>query len=34
VLDDAAMTETFGLPVRVRHDDGRWSATAAGAWRP
>jgi iron complex transport system ATP-binding protein len=34
VLTDAAMSETFGLPVRVRHDHGRWSATAAGSWRP
>ncbi len=33
-LTDAAMSETFGLPVRVRHDEGRWSATAAGSWRP
>ena len=33
-LTDAAMSETFGLPVRVRHDAGRWSATAAGSWRP
>ncbi|MGH3745502.1 MAG: ABC transporter ATP-binding protein, partial [Mycobacteriales bacterium] len=34
VLTDAAMSETFGLPVHVRHDRGRWSATAAGSWRP
>jgi len=34
VLTDPAMSETFGLPVRVRHDDGRWSATAAGSWHP
>jgi iron complex transport system ATP-binding protein len=34
VLTDPAMTDTFGLPVRVRHDDGRWSATAAGSWSP
>lgn len=34
VLSDAAMSETFGLPVRVRRDQGRWSATAAGSWRP
>jgi iron complex transport system ATP-binding protein len=33
-LTDAAMSETFGLPVRVRRDEGRWSATAAGSWRP
>lgn len=31
-LTDAALTETFGLPVRVRHAEGRWSATAAGSW--
>lgn len=34
VLTDTAMSETFGLPVHVRHEDGRWSATAAGSWRP
>ncbi|HEX7356016.1 MAG TPA: ATP-binding cassette domain-containing protein [Mycobacteriales bacterium] len=34
VLTDAAMSQTFGLPVRVHRDGGRWSATAAGSWRP
>lgn len=34
VLSDAAMSDTFGLPVRVRRDEGRWSATAAGSWAP
>lgn len=34
VLTDEAMSSTFGLPVRVRRDHDRWSATAAGAWRP
>lgn len=34
VVDDAAMTQTFGLPVRVRRSEGRFAATAAGAWRP
>lgn len=34
VLDDAAMTETFGLPVHVRRDHGRWAASAAQSWRP
>lgn len=33
VLTDTAMSETFGLPVRVRRHDDRWSATAAPAWR-
>jgi iron complex transport system ATP-binding protein len=34
VLTDEAMTETFGLPVRVRCEQGRWSATATASWRP
>jgi iron complex transport system ATP-binding protein len=33
-VTDAAMSETFGLPVRVRHAEGRWSAAAEGSWRP
>ena len=28
VLTDARLTETFGLPLEVRHEGGRWSARA------
>ena len=28
VLTDARLTETFGLPLEVRHENGRWSARA------
>lgn len=33
-LTDAAMSETFGLPVHVRRQHGRWTATAAPSWQP
>jgi len=29
VLTDARLTETFGLPLEVRHEGGRWSARAS-----
>ncbi len=34
VLTAGVVSACFGLPVRVRHEGGRWSATAAGSWRP
>lgn len=34
VLADTPMSDTFGLPVRVRRDGGRWSASASGCWSP
>ena len=30
VLTDAALTATFGLPIAVQHDAGRWHARRAG----
>lgn len=33
-LTDAHVSAAFGLPVRVREADGRWSAVAAGGPRP
>jgi iron complex transport system ATP-binding protein len=33
VLDDAALSTLFGLPVRLSREDGRWTARATGqAW--
>ena len=26
------VTECFGFPVTVRHEDGRWFARATGSW--
>lgn len=32
-LTDSSVSSAFGLPVRVREDEGRWTAVAAGANR-
>ena len=31
VLTDVVLTQTFGMPITVRHDGGRWQARRAGA---